>query len=106
MDADPDGWHVDFDSAASVTVEMFPTGREAVLTLETFEGELGAWEFQDFPVEDFMDRGLNIIGPWLNRRGLAYQAWQDTSPQTLTAVVYRYDGPEVDLRVLERRAMP
>lgn len=104
MDMDPDGWHLDCETAVIASVEVFPTHHEAVLSLEALDGELGAWTFPDFPVDDFMGRGLNIIGPWLNLRGLAYDAWQEPDPLTFTAVVYRYEGPEVDARILERRA--
>lgn len=99
---DEDGWQISFDQAECAVVRMFHDGR-AILTLEEPNGEIGVWEFRGFPVDDFMDAGLNLVGPWLNKRGLAYNAWQETAPGEQTAIVFRYNGPDVDPRIVARR---
>lgn len=93
-----DELHVPFHEADCIVVEMFHDG-SATFTLSNIDGELGAWEFPKFPIDDFMGSGLNVVGPWLNERGLAYTAWQTTGPSQETAVVYVYGGPEVDPRL-------
>jgi hypothetical protein len=104
MAEDPQGWDVDLDQAITVVV-TFCSDRSAEMTFETVDGPLGTarWEFSDFPVDDFFGRGLNILGPWLNRHGIAYQSWLEPERGVMTATAYRWDGPEVDERVRARR---
>lgn len=99
---DANGWDVPFDTADILTVDVYGDG-SADFTLTNVDGELGVWQFEGFPGEDFMDAGLNIVGPWLNARGLAYTSWQEPQKNQHIAVVYVYTGPEVDPRIIARR---
>ena len=105
MDEDPLAWHVDLNQALTVVVEVDPASNSATLTFESADGRLDGYvlEFEDFPATDFYASGLNIIGPWLNRHGLAYNTWLEPDTGRYTAVVYRYEGPDVDPRDYARR---
>jgi hypothetical protein len=70
---------LEFDEAVTLTVEVYQDG-SADFILESAAEELGVWEFAHFPGDDFSNRGLNIVGPWLNARGLGYLAWQEPNP--------------------------
>lgn len=102
--SEPDGWDFDFDQALAVNVTFYPDDGDAEITFEDAGGPMeGGWRFPDFPGWDFMNAGLNIVGPWLNKRGLAYQSWLEPEAHHHTATVYRWEGSDVDPRIVARR---
>lgn len=87
---------VPFERADSITAYLWPAEGRARIVLYEFDAEsverleLGVWEFADYPSHDW-EAVLNHVGPWLNRRGLAYEgeaAWNTSDPAAPTATVY------------------
>jgi len=94
----------DFSEVVSALVWRGPKGW--ILTLETVdspERDLGHLSLNDFG-DDFFDAGLNQVGPLLNRRGLAYDSWQELEPGRYAAMLYLWD--ESDPWGKKRRAFP
>lgn len=95
---------IPFHRATSVTVTEDWTGYLAV-ALSATEGALGRWIFKGIRMDEWSERGLNRLGPWLTERGLAFTSWMSPDPGTQQAELFPYDGPEVDPQVTSRRAL-